>query len=74
MAIFLELAQQEFIEGAFVQKWKAMVTFLDWVEEIKYIIVFDSVNLFTLADNIQTLKEDFNVKRNLCGYNIYCNK
>lgn len=42
--------------------------------EIRHTIVMGSINQFSLADNIQTPKENFNVKCILCVYNIYCNK
>lgn len=44
------------------------------VEEIGHTIVLGSINPFSLEDNIQNLTEDFNVKRSLYVYNIYCNK
>lgn len=43
-------------------------------EEIRHTLVLGSINPFSVADNIQTPKENFNVKRILCTYNIYCNK
>lgn len=44
------------------------------VEKIGHIIVLGSIKPLSLEDNILTLIEDFNFKRNLCVYNICCNK
>lgn len=43
-------------------------------EGIRHTLVLGSINPFSVADNIQTPKENFNVKCILCTYNIYYNK